>query len=122
MPTWTGVIAVENVLSQDGRLIEEGALEWDDEFGLVLLGDSGVEGGNIVGLVRRVWREGRMIRASGTSNEFLEVGSPLSVSVTGMEVSDDTTPMMLIVSKAQLRVVSTTPSAWAACVVEEVGE
>jgi hypothetical protein len=66
MADWSGVIAIEGELTGDGRLMEPGALYWDDAS-ITLLWDrtDGDHSGMVVGTVTRIWRDGDRIMAEG---------------------------------------------------------
>lgn len=74
---WSGVIGVENLLTGDGRLIEDGALEWATPLPLrfVLEDIGGHEGAIVVGRILEIWRgdEGKVM-ASGDFDLGSEAG------------------------------------------------
>jgi len=69
--TWTGVVCVEEELSGDGRLIAEGAAEWDDgpwplKFSL---STTSHDEATIIGTIRSLVRDGRRILAEGVIDD-----------------------------------------------------
>lgn len=66
---WSGVIAVEGLMTGDGRLIEAGALRWDGVLPLPLRWDREDDGAHlgavVVGLIETVKRRGGEIFATG---------------------------------------------------------
>ncbi len=66
---WSGVIAVEGLMTGDGRLIEAGALRWDGVLPLPLRWDREDDGAHlgavVVGLIETVERRGGEIFATG---------------------------------------------------------
>jgi hypothetical protein len=128
MTTWAGIIAVENVLSSDGRLLAAGAVQWDPDQSLPLTAETGDEANPIavVGSVDLVWREGQYIRAYGHMLVPFEEGEdrylPLAASCDQMEVGDETSRLVVVFTKARLRQVLLKQSAWSACHITEVND
>lgn len=90
--TWRGVIAVEDRVSVDGRLVERGGLQWS-KLPLPLANSEGL----IVGWVDTITRDGDLLRATGRlgvegeelPDEALDAiveGLPLAAFVQALEV------------------------------------
>lgn len=90
--TWRGVIAVEDRVSVDGRLVERGGLSWA-ALPLPLANSDGL----IVGWVDTITRDGDMLRATGRLGVVdspldpevyaaITVGLPLAAFVQALQV------------------------------------
>ncbi|QDP43609.1 hypothetical protein QDA09_gp72 [Microbacterium phage Tyrumbra] len=134
MTRWRGVIAVEGVLTADGRLIEPTAMEWDDKRPVLLtrasLAGDGDYGQSILGTVESVRREerepyGALIIAEGELRdvESLPDRLDLSVVVTSGEfdVAGEGTDHPLALTRCDLRqVIVGSERVWDECVLEVI--
>lgn len=76
--TWSGVIAVEGTTTLDGRQVDVYGFHWE---GLPLPLREG-DGGQTIGTVDEIHRDGRLIRASGTFTQEHGPHHGLGVDVT----------------------------------------
>ena len=69
MAEWTALLAIEGQPTEDGRLIDPGALSWRDlPLSLMAMdttGPGGHEGAQVAGRIDRIWRDGNDIWGSG---------------------------------------------------------
>jgi hypothetical protein len=70
MTDWTGILTIEGEPTGDGRLIEKGALVWDEgpwplKFDLAESDHTAA----VIGTINRVWRDGANIRGEGTIHD-----------------------------------------------------
>lgn len=116
---WSGVIAVEDQVS-GGRFIEAGALDWTLPLWLTLPGQRS-------GVVRRIWRDGGLIRAGGDCEregalarlltETHPMGVGVGITVDGIEVVQhrDRDRELLTIKRGRIGSVDVVePPAWAA--------
>lgn len=65
---WTGTIALEGTLTDDGRCFAPGSITWRD-LPLTLMAQietqEGHDGAQVAGRIDRIWREGYLLKASG---------------------------------------------------------
>lgn len=124
---WSGVIAVEGQMTGDGRLIELGALTWD-ELPIPLRWDVEDDGGHsgavVVGLIETVERRGGDIFATGfvdlVSDNGYEAATMMGTAdkpglLKGVSIDPDTVDF-------EIRVKAELLNAGAADVVEDVGD
>lgn len=77
---WSGVIGLESVVTGDSRMIEPGALSWDESaFPLPLRyapeDNGGHDGAMVVGGIDSITRDGNFIRAEGTFDTESPIGA-----------------------------------------------
>lgn len=124
---WSGVIAVEGQMTGDGRLIELGALTWD-ELPIPLRWDVEDDGGHsgavVVGLIETVERRGGDIFATGfvdlVSDNGYEAATMMGTAdrpglLKGVSIDPDTVDF-------EIRVKAELLNAGAADIVEDVGD
>ncbi len=69
---WRALLAVEGVVTEDGRMLAEGALTWRDlPLSLMALdhtGPGGHEGARVAGRIDSIWRDGSEVWGEGVFN------------------------------------------------------
>lgn len=131
MSRWRGVIAVEGVVTDDGRLIKPMAMTWADDRAIPLMtpmrrGSDGDWNMPVVGYadsIERVERDGRvLIQASGTLSGDLPAVLDLSAVVDNATITCDGVghPMEFTSCRLQQIVVGPSGRAWDECVLEVI--
>ena len=99
---WHGVLAPENVMSGDGRKFGIDSLRWRDlplPLSWQKVNAAGHDGSVVVGRIDEVWREGNLIKASGTFLTTDESGEAIGLiaegGIRGVSVDVDDATMEL---------------------------
>lgn len=113
---WHGVIAIEGIETGDGRLIEEGALDWDDSpipLRYVHTDKGGHENAEVVGKIEKITRDGQEIKASGVISEDFgyhaiqlienDMMRGVSLDLDSSEVEYDDEHGLLVITSAFIR-------------------
>ncbi|QGZ16780.1 hypothetical protein PBI_DEWDROP_133 [Microbacterium phage Dewdrop] len=126
---FTMVLAVEGQPTIDGRLIEPGGLRWDKVLGSQELSTIPVMmDGRVIGIVEKVWREGGIIRASGSflEDRVPDPEKPWEVGITLYQMESSRAEVDILTLKSgQIRSVTVytdVRAAWPEVVIESIGE
>ena len=130
MNRWRGVIAVEGVVTDDGRLIKPMAMTWSDDRAIPLMtpmrrGSEGAWNMPVVGhadSVERVERDGRvLIQASGTLSGDLPAVLDLSAVVDNATIACEGVDHPMEFTSCRLRqIVVGSERVWDECVLEVI--
>lgn len=72
MKRWTATLCPEGVMTDDGRMFQEGSVTWRN-LPLTLMAmletQDGHDGARVAGRIDRIWREGNLVRGEGVFDE-----------------------------------------------------
>ncbi|QGJ89486.1 hypothetical protein PBI_SMARTIES_83 [Microbacterium phage Smarties] len=130
MTRWRGVVAVEGVVTEDGRLIEPTAIRWDGPIPLTRAWTQDDEPNTspLIGYVESVERRerepyGALIYAEGTllDTERLPDRLDLSATLTGVQIAGEGVDHPQAFTRGDLRGVTVGgEKVWDECVLEVI--